>query len=380
MKNLTDPLKQLKNQHLYRQRKILNGQQHPHTPINGQKILNFCANDYLGLAAHPKVIEALQKGAQKYGAGAGSAHLVNGHQSAHHELEEALAVFCKRPRALLFSTGYMANMGVISALLNHQDMIFQDRLNHASLIDGARLSRAKLQRYPHQDMENLKQRLAKAPKGPKIVATDGVFSMDGDIANLKQLTLLCQQYQAWLMVDDAHGFGVLGEYGRGCTANYNIEQVPILMGTLGKAFGTFGAFIAGSEDLIETLIQKARCYIYTTAMPGAMAHATLTSLAIAQEETWRREHLQSLIQIFKTEAMALGLPLMPSNTPIQPIMAGSSEQALKWSEQLMNQGILVTAIRPPTVPKNAARLRITFSANHSETDLAQLLSALSQLN
>ncbi len=379
MKELKAALIKSKMAHLYRQRKILNGIQHPHTPINGQKMLNFCANDYLGLAAHPKVIEAMQLGAKKYGAGAGSAHLVNGHQSIHHQLEEALAVFCQRPRALLFSTGYMANIGVISALLSPKDYILQDRLNHASLIDGALLSRAKLIRYPHQNTQYLAERLKTIPSGRKIIATDGVFSMDGDIAPLAELIHISQQYNAGLMIDDAHGFGVLGEQGRGITAGYSEAQVPILMGTLGKAFGTFGAFIAGSDELIETLIQKARSYIYTTAMPGAVAAATLVSLELAQTEDWRRDHLLTLIHSFKTEMKSLGLNLMPSNTPIQPVLMGSSQHATELSQKLFEQGILVTAIRPPTVPKNTARLRFTLSANHTETDLAQLFDALKKI-
>ena len=315
-----------------------------------------------------------------YGSGSGAAHLVTGHSAAHQALEEELAEFTGRDRALLFSSGYMANLGVVSGLLGRGDSVLQDRLNHASLIDGGRLSGARFQRYPHLDTEAAKDRLAKAGGG-KMLATDGVFSMDGDLADLPDLARICTREQAWLMVDDAHGLGVLGAKGGGSLEHYSLDQqqVPILMGTLGKALGTAGAFVAGPEVLIETLIQQARTYIYTTALPAAVAEATRTSLRLAAMEGWRRERLQELVDAFRTGVQELDFELTDSATPIQPIIAGSSETALEWSKQLEAQGILVAPIRPPTVPEGTARLRITFSASHGDHHLRRLLDALAGL-
>jgi 8-amino-7-oxononanoate synthase len=349
--------------------------------VDNKPMLSFCSNDYLGLANHPEVISALQQGAERWGVGSGASHLVSGHTSAHHALEEELAEFSGRPRALLFSTGYMANQGVISALLGRGDTIFEDRLNHASLIDGGLLSRASFKRFAHSDMEAVAQQMESQDSGEALVAVDGVFSMDGDIAPLPRLAEICTEKRAWLMVDDAHGFGVLGESGAGSLEQFGlgVDEVPILMGTLGKALGSFGAFVAGSEELIETLIQHSRSYIYTTALPPALAEATRASLRLVQSEGWRRERLQELIARFHQGVAEIGLPLMESTTPIQPIIAGSSEQALAWSSQLEKEGILVTAIRPPTVPEGSARLRITLSCSHSDEQLQRLLQALEQL-
>ncbi|MGE5154291.1 MAG: aminotransferase class I/II-fold pyridoxal phosphate-dependent enzyme, partial [Bdellovibrio bacteriovorus] len=310
----------------------------------------------------------------------GAAHLVNGHGAAHEALEEELADFTGRPRALLFSTGYMANLGVISALAGRGDRVCEDRLNHASLLDGALLSGARLHRFPHGDSGALARRAAEQP--PRLIATDGVFSMDGDLAPLPALAQVARATGAWLLVDDAHGLGVLGREGRGTLDHLDLDtdQVPILMGTLGKAFGTFGAFVAGSEALIETLIQRARSYIYTTATPPALAEATRASLAIARREDWRRERLQSLIARLRGGAAQLGLPLADSQTPIQPLMAGSTGRALAWGQALESAGILVTPIRPPTVPEGTARLRITLSAAHQEADVDRLLDALATLS
>jgi 8-amino-7-oxononanoate synthase len=310
--------------------------------------------------------------------------LVTGHSAAHQALEEELADFTKRPRALLFSTGYMANVGVISALAGRGDQVFEDRLNHASLLDGALLSRARLRRYAHADPQALSGMLEgqlSEECNARLIATDGVFSMDGDLAPLPDLACVAERTGAWLLVDDAHGLGVLGEEGRGSLDHMGLEQaeVPILVGTLGKAFGTSGAFVAGGEELIETLIQRARSYIYTTAPPPAIAEATRESLRIARRESWRRERLRELIRRFRVGAAALGLPLMDSGTPIQPLVAGTAEQALSWSRSLEAQGILVSAIRPPTVPEGSARLRITFSAVHDERDVDRLLDALARL-
>jgi 8-amino-7-oxononanoate synthase len=342
-------------------------------------MLAFCGNDYLGLANHPEVVAAFQRGASRWGVGSGAAHLVNGHSAAHHALEEELADFVGRPRALLFSTGYMANLGVISALVGHGDDVLEDRLNHASLLDGARLAGARLRRYRHadpDDLERLSERTA-----PRLIATDGVFSMDGDLAPVSGLARVAAARGAWLMVDDAHGFGVLGRDGRGTLDHLGVTatQAPILMGTLGKALGTFGAFVAGSEELVETLIQRARSYVYTTATPPALAEATRASLAIARREGWRRERLGTLIARLRTAAAGLQLPLAESPTPIQPLVAGTCARALAWSAALESAGVLVTAIRPPTVPEGSARLRITLSAAHTDADLDRLIEALAAL-
>jgi 8-amino-7-oxononanoate synthase len=381
MNNLAADLEARRAAGLYRIRRIVESPQQPEMQVDGRTMLTFCSNDYLGLANHPEVVKALQRGAERYGVGSGAAHLINGHSRAHHQLEEELAEFTGRPRALLFSTGYMANLGVIGALLGRGDSLFEDRLNHASLIDAGLLSRADLKRYRHADVSSLERQLMGVEVGRRLIATDGVFSMDGDLAPLPDLARLAQQQDAWLMVDDAHGLGVLGEEGQGSLGYYGLDnhQVPILMGTLGKAFGTFGAFVAGSETLIETLIQQARSYIYTTAPPAALAEASRVSLRIARQESWRREHLQSLVQRFRVAAKQLGLPLLDSNTPIQPILAGSAQRALEWSRRLQEQGILASAIRPPTVPEGSARLRITLSARHTEQQFERLLEALSNL-
>lgn len=381
MKNLHTELEQRKKDRLYRSRLVTQSAQGAEIIIDGQTLLSFCSNDYLGLANHPEVKQAFIKGVEQYGAGSGAAHLVNGHSQAHHALEEELAAFTGYPRALLFSTGYMANLGVAQSLCGRGDAVFEDRLNHASLLDAGLLSGARLQRYHHRDVDNLRQKISERIGGEKLVMTDGVFSMDGDLAPIPQLAEACQQQDAWLMVDDAHGFGVLGTRGRGSLEYLQCgkNQVPIYMGTLGKGLGTAGAFVAGSVDFIEYLIQKARTYIYTTAMPAAVAEATRTSLMLVQKEAWRREHLNQLIELWRTGARQLGLNLMDSNTPIQPVLVGDSATAVKRSEQLFKLGILVTAIRPPTVPENTARLRITLSASHNETHIEQLLAAFEKI-
>jgi 8-amino-7-oxononanoate synthase len=380
MDQLNDMLDRRRAAGLYRTRRVTDGPQGPELSVDGRRMLTFCSNDYLGLAADPRLAEAMQRGVARYGVGSGAAHLISGHSRAHHALEEELAEFTGRERALLFSTGYMANLGVISALLGRGDQVFEDRLNHASLIDGGLLARAALRRYPHGDVATLAGQLAGAD-GRRLVATDGVFSMDGDVAPLVELADLCAQRDAWLMVDDAHGIGVLGPQGRGSVAAAALgpDAVPILMGTLGKAFGTAGAFVAGSAALIETLIQFARPYIYTTAMPPAVAEAARASLRIAAAEDWRRERLQGLVQRFRRGAQKLGLTLMDSQTPIQPVLLGSSTLANRWSEALQREGILVGAIRPPTVPEGTARLRITLSAAHSPAQVDALLAVLAEI-
>ena len=366
---------------LFRQRMTLETPQAPEVTIDGAHYLAFCSNDYLGLANHPQVLKSFRQAVNEYGVGGGASHLVIGHSKAHHQLEEALAEFTGRPRVLLFSTGYMANLGVISTLLGNKDAIFHDRLNHASLLDAGKLSGARFQRYLHANATSLEQRLSRSTARRKMVVTDGVFSMDGNIAPLPQLLQKAQAHDAWLMVDDAHGFGVLGKGGRGCADHFGmtVNELPVLVGTLGKGFGTSGAFVAGSEALIETLIQFARTYIYTTSMPPAVAAATLTSLELLKKEDWRRAHLDHLITLFRQGCQELGLELMDSPTPIQPLKVGSAENAMKVSQRLKDQGILVTAIRPPTVPQGESRLRFTFSAAHTEGQVDRLLTALEEL-
>ncbi|MFK3798264.1 8-amino-7-oxononanoate synthase [Pseudomonas sp. NPDC088444] len=366
-------------EHLYRQRPLLESPQGPEVVVDGKPLLAFCNNDYMGLANHPDVIKAWKAGAERWGVGGGASHLVIGHSTPHHALEEALADLTGRPRALLFSNGYMANLGAVTALVGQGDTVLEDRLNHASLLDAGLLSDARFSRYLHNDPDSLSTRLEKAV-GDTLVVTDGVFSMDGDIADLPALATVAKARKAWLMVDDAHGFGPLGANGAGIVEHFGLsmEDVPVLIGTLGKSFGTAGAFVAGSEELIETLIQFARPYIYTTSQPPALACATLKSLELLRGEHWRREHLQALIKQFRDGALALGLELMDSFTPIQPILIGSSDRALRLSQMLRERGLMVTAIRPPTVPAGSARLRVTLSAAHSEAQVQLLLEALEQ--
>lgn len=371
----------LQQQNLYRRRRVIEGPQAVVVQVAGRQLLNFCSNDYLGLANHPEVIAAFKRGADRYGAGSGSAHLVCGHSQAHHELEEELAEFTGRQRALLFSTGYMANLGVISALLGRNDHVFEDRLNHASLLDGGLLSRAHFKRYRHGDMAELAAGLANLAGGKALIVSDGVFSMDGDLAPVRTMVELAGEYQAGLMIDDAHGFGVLGTNGGGVAEHFGLDQqqLPILVGTLGKAFGSFGAFVVGSEDLIELLIQKARSYVFTTAMPAAVAEASRASLRLLRGEGWRRQHLQELIAYFRAGAEHVGLQLMPSATAIQPILIGDSGEAAELSAVLMERGFWVGAIRPPTVPHGTARLRVTLTAQHQVQQVDALLEALSQV-
>ncbi|MBI5451591.1 MAG: 8-amino-7-oxononanoate synthase [Gammaproteobacteria bacterium] len=381
MKSLSTALAQRHQQGLYRQRRVMHGQSSVHMQLAGQPVINFCSNDYLGLASDPRLIAALADGARRYGVGSGASHLVTGHHAIHDALEQALAEFTGRPRALLFSTGYMANLGVITTLAGRHDRIFSDRLNHASLLDGARLSGATMQRYPHHDMAALHTLLAEPSTAQTLVVSDGVFSMDGDIAPLPQLMQLAHDSGSWLIIDDAHGFGVLGAHGGGtfehCSQPHS-DNVAVI-GTFGKAFGTSGAFVAGSDALIETLIQNARSYIYTTALSPALAHATLVSLGIVRDEDWRRQQLRSLIERFRRGAAQLGLTLGESTTPIQPLIIGDNARCVAASERLLAAGLLISAIRPPTVPHGTARLRITLSAAHREVDIDRLLDALSGL-
>ncbi len=366
----------------WRMPRIREGRQAPEQVIDGRRVLAFCSNDYLGLAADPRVTDAARTALERYGLGAGAAHLVNGHTRVHAELEEDLARFTGRPRALLFSTGYMANLGVLQTLTGRHDAVLEDRLNHASLIDASRLTGCRVRRYRHADAGHAGSLLAAtAPEQSSIIVTDGVFSMDGDLAPLPALAAAARQRDAWLMVDDAHGLGVLGAQGGGSCEHFGLsaDEVPILMGTLGKAFGTAGAFVAGSATLIEGLVQFARTYIYTTAMPAALAAATRVSLDIARREGWRREHLQALIKRLQQGFAQLGLPLPANPTPIQPLILGSSRLASATAAALFEAGLLVPAIRPPTVPEGTARLRITLSASHSEAHVDRLLETLERV-
>ncbi|MCM2312243.1 MAG: 8-amino-7-oxononanoate synthase [Steroidobacteraceae bacterium] len=349
--------------------------------VADNELLAFCSNDYLGLSRHPQVVAACVAAAHEWGIGSGASHLVSGHCREHHALEEELAAFVGRPRALLFSTGYMANLAVVATLLDRGDRVFEDRLNHASLLDAGLASGARLQRYPHADVATLAARLARAQAGQALVVTDGVFSMDGDVAPLAGLAAACRAHDAWLFVDDAHGFGVLGATGRGSVeaAGLTADDLPILMATLGKALGTFGAFVAGSSELIEVLLQQARTYMFTTALPPAVAAATRAALRVLQEEPWRRTRVLEHAAYFRKEVAGLGLALLESATPIQPVILGSESVAVAASDTLRARGLWVPAIRPPTVPAGSSRLRVTFSAAHSRDDVDRLLEALAPL-
>jgi 8-amino-7-oxononanoate synthase len=355
--------------------------------VDGRELLSFCSNDYLGLARDARVAEAFAAAARRWGAGSGASHLVTGHHAEHHALEEELAAFTGRPRAVLFSTGYMANLALAVTLLGRRGHVLEDRLNHASLLDAGWLSGATFARYAHNDAGAARALLAQRVRGEDdghdaaLVLTDGVFSMDGDVAPLRALADACREHRAWLAVDDAHGLGTLGPRGGGSLALHGCttDDVPVLVGTLGKAFGTFGAFVAGSDALVELFVQKARTYIYTTALPPAVAAASRVAIAIARDEEWRRERLAALVARFRAGVRDLGLPLLDSATPIQPVVLGDPATALAASESLRERGILVSAIRPPTVPAGSARLRITFSAAHELADVDRLLEALAAL-
>jgi 8-amino-7-oxononanoate synthase len=346
--------------------------------VNDGAALDFAGNDYLGLALDPRVSEAAAVGARRFGAGAGASHLVSGHLAVHEALENALAEWLGRERALLFSTGYMANLGVLQALADGETAVFQDRLNHASLIDGAALSGARSRRFHHRDRDDLERLLARSRAAHRLIVSDGVFSMDGDVADAAALASAARRHQAWLMIDDAHGIGVLGEHGGGCTDGMGSVDVPVLVGTLGKALGTGGAFVAGDTALIEHLMQFSRSYVYTTAQPPAVASATLKALEIVRREPEHRDRLRANIATFRREAQRLGLPLTDSTTPIQPLMLNDETRTLRWAATLERLSIAVGAIRPPTVPLGQARLRITLSARHTQNDIERLLDGLAQ--
>ncbi len=353
----------------------------PWLVIDGRRLLGFAGNDYLGLAAHPALREALIDAARRWGVGATAAHLLGGHRAPHAELEAALADWTGREAALLFATGYMANIGVLDALLSRGDICVQDRLNHASLLDGARLCSAVLRRYPHADADAAARQLTLRPGAAALLASDGVFSMDGDVAPLRALAAQARAAQATLLIDDAHGLGVSGPRGAGSVAAAGLDagDVPVLIGTLGKALGTQGAFVAGPRALIEALAQFARAHVYSTAPPPAVAAATLAALHLARQGEDLRARLAARIAQLRAGAAALGLRLLPSQTPIQPLLLGDARTALAWSHALEQAGLYVPAIRPPTVPVGQARLRIVLSAAHGAEHVARLLDALAAL-
>lgn len=367
---------------LGRHRRSVSARQGVRLSADGREVLHFGGNDYLGLAGEPRVIAAAQDGAARLGVGAGASHLISGHFAVHEALERELAEWvapCADARALLFSAGYLANVAIVTALCGRDDAVFGDRLNHACLNDAALLSRADFIRYRHRDLDALRRRLEGSRAARKLICTDAVFSMDGSIAPLSELLDLAERYDAWLVVDDAHGFGVLGN-GRGTLAHFGLASPRIVyMGTLGKAAGVAGAFVAGHRAVIETLLQTARTYVFTTASPPLLACALQASLALIRSEPQRRERLQSLITRFRARAASLPWPLLPSATAIQPLLLGANAAALRVSEKLWQRGLWVPAIRPPTVPRGTARLRVTLSAAHSDVDLERLFAALAEV-
>ena len=381
--DLESRLADLRRRDMYRVRRNLEGPQGREVSLDGRAFLNFSSIDYLGLAGDPRVAEAFKRGIDRWGTGTGASHLISGHTAAHEELEEALAAFTGRPRALLYGSGYAANVGVINALLSVGDFVFQDRLNHASLLDGGWISRATFSWFAHRDSADLEAKLAAVGNEPtrKLIVSDGTFSMDGDACRLDELVAASARHRAWVLIDDAHGIGVHGRDGVGLVdpERYATSDVPVLVGTLGKAFGAAGAFVAGEDALIETLIQRSRNYIFTTAMPSALAVATQKSLEIAVAEDWRRGHLATLIDRFRTGTRDLGFDLLPSTSPIQPLVVGDPARAVDLSRALKQRGLLISAIRPPTVPEGTSRLRVTLTAAHRLADVDHLLDGLSVL-
>jgi 8-amino-7-oxononanoate synthase len=362
---------------LRRRRRVLQSPQRARVTVDGREYIAFCSNDYLGLAAHPALVEAAREGAQRYGVGAGASHLILGHTEAHHRLEAALARFVDLPAALFFSSGYMANLGLVTALAGRGDCVFADKLNHASLNDAALLSRAAFTRYPHVDLAALERLLETSTAKNKLIVSDSVFSMDGDVAPVRELLALAERFDAWLVLDDAHGFGVLGAHGRGVLEQQRVRSPRIAyMATLGKAAGVYGAFVAGERELIDTLVQRARTYVYTTATPPLIAHALLASLGLIENGGARRQHLAVLIQHIRQGLSAGAWRLLASDTAIQPLVIGGSIEALAVSEKLAERGLLVPAIRPPTVPQGTARLRISLSADHTVEDVERLVDAV----
>ena len=372
-------LDQRKVDGLLRQRRLLDSPQAEHIVANNEHFLSFCSNDYLGLANHPDLIATMQSAAQASGVGSGASNLITGHHRYHDNLEKQLAKFVQMPAALLFSTGYMANIGVISALMGRNDAVFADKLNHACLNDGAFLSRATFHRFPHNDVVALEALLKTSAAKHKLIAADAVFSMDGDMAPLPEYLSLCEKYDAYLYVDDAHGFGVLGEHGQGTLNHFNLKSPRIIMmATLGKAAGVAGAFVAGEQVVIEYLIQKANSYVYSTPAPPALSATLSTSVNLIEQGDHLRSHLRTLIAYLKDNLNSKKWQLMPSDTAVQPLVVGGNHEALALSEYLQSCGVLVPAIRPPTVPVGTSRLRISLSAAHSIEDIQKLIKVLHQ--
>ena len=377
MPDLAARLHELEARGLMRERRVVQGPQGPHLEVDGRRFLSFCSNDYLGLANHAALIDAARRSAAEYGVGTSASALVCGHMQAHEALEARLAGFVRLARALHFSTGYLANLGAVPALVGRGDAVFCDELNHASLIDAARLSRAEIRVYPHCDVDALERLLAGCQSPAKLVVSDAVFSMDGDLAPVAELAGLCDRYDAWLLLDDAHGFGVLGEGGRGTLAHFGVASPRVVyVGTLGKAAGVFGAFVAGTREVVEWLLQRARTYIFTTGSPPMLASALLASLDLIEREEWRREHLRALIARFRAEVRGLPWHLLPSQTAIQPLIVGENRATVALMERLRERDLWVPAIRPPTVPAGTARLRVSLSAAHTLADVDRLVEAL----
>jgi 8-amino-7-oxononanoate synthase len=363
-----------------RQRRTITRRDGVRLEVDARWLTGFCSNDYLGLAGQFEVVSALQDAAGREGAGSTASHLVCGHHALHEQLEREMADWLEVPRALLFGSGFVANLAVQQALLEDEDVCVQDRLNHASLLDASRLAGCRMRRYPHLDPEGAMRQLRNAAGGAAMLATDGVFSMDGDIAPLRALSLVALSEQALLYVDDAHGVGVLGPQGRGSVADagLGVAEVPLQLATLGKALGGYGAVVAGDADLIEHLAGNARPYLYTTALPPAQAAASLAAIKLARRDDWRRERLAELVELFRHQASRLGLELMASSTPIQPVLCGEETVATAMSSQLEQAGFMVTAIRPPTVPEGRSRLRVTLSALHTPQQVQALAVAIAQ--
>lgn len=384
MSRIQQQLLKLEQQHRLRQRRVVGGLDGSRLSIDGRLLLNFADNDYLGLRQHPQVVRACAKAAEQYGVGAGASALISGYSDQHHALEQELASFLGYQKVLLFSSGYLANQAVMGSLCQRGDKIFSDQLNHASLIDGCRISRAVVHRYSHSDIQKLADLLQQHAANDtnttqeNFILSDGVFSMDGDVAAHADLQQLAEHYNACLIIDDAHGVGVMGDHGRGSWEAANAAKPDILIGTLGKAFGTQGAYVAASSEHIEWLVQKGRSYVYTTALAPPIAAATRVSLGLLREGRKLRQQLSNNITYFRQQAIALGLEILPSLSPIQPLMLGSEQRLLDWAAKLQAADILVGAIRPPTVPEGTSRLRITINANHQQTEIDQLIDALKE--
>lgn len=382
--SLQADLDRLREQALLRTRRVVQSACGPRIKVDGRELLAFASNDYLGLAADPALIDAACAGARRWGVGAGASHLISGHYEAHESLEKRLARFVGLPAALYFGTGYMANVGVITALADAQAAVFSDALNHASIIDGVRLCGAERHIYPHLDLGTLERALSACERQRKVVISDAVFSMDGDLAPVPELLALCERYDAWLVLDDAHGFGVLGHEGRGSLAHWDIApdraaQHMVYVGTLGKAAGVSGAFAAGAQATVDWLVNRARSYVFTTGAPPLLAAALEASVDLIEAGDARRTKLQGLIHRLRAGLATSRWQLMQSQTAIQPLVLGENEEALRVAAGLLEMGIWAPAIRPPTVPAGTARLRIALSAAHTEADIDQLLVALRDL-